>query len=216
MTSTAKIAQGSTLEIAGTDGAAISITAISKAVGAVVTATNTLKAGDVVVFGTVTGMPEIAGRIGIVTGTPTGSSFTVNIDSSGFAAAGTTGTATPKTWVNIANLKEFNGFEGTVSEVDTTNLASLAKEFVPGLEDFGGVTGTVDLDPTDAGQIACMKAKSAQLVTYFRLTYPSASVRRAFQGFMKKFGEQGQVDGTLKSSWEVRATGRVVRTEVIN
>jgi hypothetical protein len=215
MASTAKQAQGTALYIAGTPGSALSITAVTKATGAVVTATNTLAVGDVVVFGSVTGMPEINGRIGIVTAA-TGSQFTTNIDSSGFANAGTTGTATPQTWTKISNLKDWNGFEGTVSEIDTTNLDSLGKEFQPGLEDFGSVTCTVDLDGADAGQIAAQKAKSAAANTYFRLYYPKAAVYRAFAGFVKKFGEQGQVDGVIKSMCEFRASGRVSRSEVVN
>lgn len=216
MASTAKLAQGATLQIAGTAGSPLTITAITKAVGAVCSCTTPPAVGAAVVFNGATGMPEIVGRIGIVTAVSAGVSFTVNIDSSNFGAAATAATALPQTFTPIANLKDFNGFEGTVSEVDVSNLSSLAKEFVPGLEDFGGVTCTVDLDPADAGQIACMTAKSAQTVTYFMLTYPSAVVKRVFKGFVKKFGEQGQVDGAIKSSCEFRATGRVCRTEVTN
>lgn len=216
MASTAKLAQGSTLQIAGTPGSALTITAITKAAGAVCSCTSPPAIGTIVVFTSTTGMPEMVGRIGVVTAISAGVSFTVNIDSTGFAAAATAASAQPQTWTPIANVKDFNGFEGTVTEVDVSNLQSQAKEFLPGLEDFGGLTCTVDLDPTDVGQIACMTAKSAQTVTYFLLTYPSASVKRAFKGFVKKFGEQGQVDGALKSACEFRATGRVCRTEVIN
>lgn len=216
MTSTAKLAQGASLSIAGTPGSALTITAITKAAGAVCSCTSPPAVGTAVVFSSATGMPEIVGRIGIVTAQVPSTSFTVNIDSSGFGAAATAASAVPQTWTPINNLKDFNGLEGTVSEVDITNLQSLAKEFVPGLEDFGGITCTVDLDPTDAGQIACMKAKSAQTSTYFKMNYPSASVQRVLAGFVKKFGEQGQVDGALKSACEFRATGRVCRTEVVN
>lgn len=218
MASTAKLAQGSTLEIAGTAGTAITVTAATKASPILVTGTHSLAVGDVVVFPSVglTGMPELGGRVGIVLSINTTVSFTANIDSTSFAAVGTGGTVTPQTWTKVSNVKDITGFEGMVSEIDVSNLDSLAKEFRPGLEDFGGLTGTVDLDPADAGQISCMKAKSSALVTYFRLTYPSAVVKRAFQGFMKKFGEQLSVDGVIKSALEVRATGRVSRTEVTN
>lgn len=215
MTSTAKLAQGSALYIAGTPGSALTITGITKAsTGAVCSCTSPPAVGTAVVFTSATGMPEIVGLIGIVLSVVASTSFTVNIDSSGFAAVATAASATPQTWTQIANVKDFNGFEGTVSEVDLTNLGSVAKEFAPGLEDFAGVSGTIDLDPTDAGQIAMMKAKSQQTQTYFRLNYPKASVQRVWAGFVKKFGEQGQVDGVLKSAFEIRATGRVSRTEV--
>lgn len=216
MTSTAKLAQGTTLSIAGTPGSALTITGITKAAGAVCSCTSPPAVGTAVVFTSATGMPEIVGRIGIVTSVVASTSFTVNIDSSAFATAATAAAATPQTWTVINNLKDWNGFEGTVSEIELSNTLSLGKEFAPGLEDFGSVTGTVDLDWADAGQIAAMKAKSAQLTTYFRLNYPSSVVQRVFAGFVKKFGEQGQVDGVIKSAFEIRATGRVVRTEVVN
>ena len=49
------------------------------------------------------------------------------------------------------------------------------------------------------------------------MSYPTAgNVRRVFLGFVKKFGEQVGVDSVVKSPFEIRATGRVARTEVVN
>lgn len=211
MTSTAISAQGTKGYIAGVDGSALSITAITKATQAVVTAANTLSAGDVVVFGTVTGMPEIEGLIGIVQATGLSSStFTTNIDSSGFASAGTTGAATPKTMTKIGNVKDWNGFDGQKSEIDVSNLDSTAKEFIPGLEDFGQLSFNVNVDDTDAGQIALRANKSSNVRTYFKLLLPSGKVR-AFQGFVKQFGETGGVDKTVDAPVVVRITGPVSR-----
>ena len=96
---------------------AITITAISKAISAVVTAVNTLAVGDVVIFGAVTGMPEINGLIGIVS-VATGSNFTVgNIDSSGFATAGTAGTASPQTFSKVGNVQDFTPDGGTATVI---------------------------------------------------------------------------------------------------
>lgn len=209
--STAVSAQGTKFQIAGTPGSAITITAITKAADAVVTATNTLAVGDVVVFGSVTGMPEIAGRVGVVI-TASGTSFTVDIDSSGFATAGTSGTATPYSaatgWTTVGNVKSYDGFTGTKSEIDVSHMLSDAKEYVPGLEDFGSFTGECDLDPADAGQIALRANKSSNAATYFRLALTNGKVR-AWKGFVKKFSEGGGVDAVYKCSFEVRITGPV-------
>lgn len=207
MTSTAISAQGSTFSIAGTDGSAITITGITKASSSVVTATNTLSVGDSVLFGTVTNMPEIKDRIGVVT-VASGSSFTVNIDSSGFAAAGTSGTATPKTWTKVSNVSTYSGFDGQKSEIDVSNLDSAAKEFIPGLEDFGQLTVELQVDNTDAGQLAMRANKSANTRTYFKLLLPNGK-QRVFQGFVKQFSEQGGVDQVVKASAVVRITGAV-------
>ena len=133
MASTAQVAQLSKFYVSGTVGSSITITGITKATSAVVTATNTLAVGDVVKFGAVTSMPEIKDLLGIVT-VASGSSFTVAIDSSGFAAVGTSGTAIPQTFTKIANVTDFSNDGGSVSNLDKTNLDSTAKDSVQGVE----------------------------------------------------------------------------------
>lgn len=206
-TSTAISAQGSTFSIEGTPGSAFTITAITKAISAVVTATNTLAVGDVVEFGTVTGMPEIYGLLGIVT-VASGTSFTVNIDSSGFAAAGTSGTANPKTWTAVNNVKDYSGFDGSASELDKTNMQSGAMEYAAGLQDFGQFSVNIDVDDTDAGQIAMRAAKTSAATKAFRLRLPNGK-QRVFKGFVKKFSEQGGVNQIVKASADIRITGVV-------
>ncbi|RTL40562.1 MAG: phage tail protein [Burkholderiales bacterium] len=206
-TSTAISAQGSTFSIEGTPGGALTITAITKATSAVVTATNTLSVGDVVEFGTVTGMPEIFGLLGIVTAA-TGTNFTVNIDSSGYATAGTTGAANPKTWTQVNNVKTYSGFDGSASELDKTNLSSGAMEYAAGLQDFGQFSITVDVDDTDAGQMAMRAAKTSAATKAFRLRLPNGK-QRVFKGFVKKFSEEGGVNQIVKASADIRITGVV-------
>lgn len=207
-TSTAISAQGSTFSIEGTPGGALSITAITKATSAVVTATNTLAVGDVVEFGTVTGMPEIYGLLGIVTAA-TGTSFTVKIDSSGYATAGTTGAANPKTWTQVNNVKTYSGFDGSASELDKTNMSSDAMEYAAGLQDFGQFSVNIDVDDTDAGQIAMRAAKTSAATKAFRLRLANGKLR-VFKGFVKKFSEEGGVNQIVKGSADIRITGAVV------
>jgi hypothetical protein len=213
--STAKLAQGASLSIAGTPGSSITCTAITKAAGAVVSTTSPPAVGTIVVCSTATGMPEMVGRVAEVTSISVGVSMTLNIDSSGFAAAATAATFIPQTWTKVANAKDFNALTGTTSKIDVTNLDSASMEYVPGLEDFGGVTGNYDLSGADAGQIALAKAKSSQTSTYFQLIYPSASVKRAFGGFVLKLDEAGSVNNVLRQSFELQIAGRVSRTEVV-
>lgn len=68
------------------------ITAITKANPAVVTAANALANGDRVTFGSVTNMPEING-VNAAVSAASGTGFTVDVDASVFALAGTNGTA---------------------------------------------------------------------------------------------------------------------------
>lgn len=211
MTSTAQVAQKSKYYVSGTPGSNITITGITKAAAAVVTAANTLKPGDVVIFGTVTGMPEIAGMIGVVT-TATASSFTVGIDTSAFAAAGTAGTATPQTFVKVAGVTDFTPDGGTASVLDVTELDSDAKEKRQGLQDFGNYSLSYNSDDTDAGQLALIAARAAQSTVVFKTVYPGNFKVRAFQGFVQKISEPvAGVDKVLKGSATIVVTGAIAR-----
>ena len=206
-TSTAISAQGSSFSIEGTPGTAVTITAITKATSAVVTGTNTMSVGDVFEFGVVTGMPEIFGLLGIVTAA-SGTGFTVNIDSSNFASAGTSGTGNPKVWTAVGNVKDYSGFDGSASELDKTNMQSGAMEYAAGLQDFGQFSMNIDVDDTDVGQIALRAAKTSAATKAFRLRLPNGK-QRVFKGFVKKFSEQGGVNQIVKASCDVRITGVV-------
>ena len=207
-TSTAISAQGSTFSIEGTPATAVTITAITKAANAVVTGTHAMSVGDVFEFGAVTGMPEIFGLLGIVTAISTTVSFTVNIDSSGYATAGTSGTGNPKVWVAVGNVKDYSGFDGSVSELDKTNLQSGGMEYVAGLQDFGNFTINIDVDDTDAGQLALRTAKTSAATKAFKLRLPNGKLR-CFKAFCKKLSEQGGVNQIVKGSADMRITGVV-------
>lgn len=206
-TSTAISAQGSGFYVAGTPGIAVAVTGITKATSAVVTAANSLAVGDAVDFGVVTSMPEIFGLLGVVT-VASASSFTVNIDSSAFATAGTAGTATPQTWTEVGNVKDYTGFDGTVSQLEKTNMRSGAKEFSPGLQDFGNFGFNCDVDNADAGQLALKAQKSTAAIKPFKVVLPNGKLR-VFKQFVTKFSEAGGVDAILKSSVSLRITGIV-------
>ena len=211
MPSTAQVAQQSKFYVSGTPGSNISITAITKAASAVVTATNTLAVGDVVLFGAVTGMPEINGLLGIVTAA-TSPSFTVAIDSSGFATAGTTGTATPQTFSKVGNVQDFSPDGGTANVIDVSNLDSTAKEKRQGLQDMGNYSLTYDTDDTDAGQLRLIAARTAQAVVVFKQVYPGGLKIRAWQGFVQKVTEPvAGVDKVLRSSATIVVTGPIFR-----
>jgi hypothetical protein len=211
MPSTAQVAQLSKFYVSGTPGTAITITAISKAVAAVVTATNTLAVGDVVLFGAVTGMPEINGLLGIVT-VASGSSFTVAIDSSGFATAGTTGTASPQTFSKVGNVQDFTPDGGTATVIDVTNMDSTAKEKRQGLQDNGNYSLTYDADDTDVGQLRLIAARAAQAVVVFKQYYPGGLKIRAWQGFVQKITEPvAGVDKVLRCSATLVVTGPISR-----
>lgn len=71
----------------------LTITGISKAASAVITATNSLSVGDIVTFHGIVGMTQMNGLTGVVTATGGGTSFTVNINSTSFSTYSSGGIA---------------------------------------------------------------------------------------------------------------------------
>ncbi len=216
MTSTAQVAQLSKFYVSGTPGTAYAVTAVSKATKAAVTWTSGAvpAAGDVILFGAITGMPEINGLLGIVqaTPTPTATGATVAIDSSGFASAGTTGTATPQTFSKVGNVQNFTPDGGTANVIDVSNMDSTAKEKRQGLQDMGNYALTYDTDDTDVGQLALIVARTAQAVKTFKQVYPGGLLVRAWQGFVQKVTEpDAGVDKVLRSSATIVVTGPIFR-----
>lgn len=205
--STAISAQDSVFSFESAAPIALVITAVTKAASAVVSATNTAAVGDVIVFGAVTGMPDITGMIGIVTAA-TGAQLTVGIDTTGFATAGTAGTAGLCVLAEVANVKDVSGFDGSAGEIDVTHMRSAAKEFRQGLQDWGSFSLTLDVDLADPGQMALRAAKAKGTTKVMRWRLPNGKVR-AFSAFVKKFGEQAGVDGVVKGSVDLRITGDV-------
>ena len=216
MTSTAQVAQQSKFYVSGTPGTAYAVTAVTKATKAAVTWTSGAVpvAGDVILCGAIPGRPEINGLLGIVQATPapTATGATVAIDSSGFATAGTTGTATPQTFSKVGNVQDFTPDGGTANVIDVSNMDSTAKEKRQGLQDMGNYSLTYDTDDTDVGQLALIAARTAQSIKVFKQTYPGGLLVRAWQGFVQKVAEPSAgVDKVLRGSATIVVTGPIAR-----
>jgi hypothetical protein len=211
-------AQGSVLAIDNGEGSDIAVTAITKANPAVVSSTATVEVGDVVRFGAITGMHEIEGLIGVVTKTTTGTSFEVNIDATNFAAAGTTGNASNLTFVSGCEVKSFNGFDGQAAEVDVTTLCSVAREYLPGLQDFGSFNFDLNLVPNDPFQVELNDAKAGLEKRAFKLTLPEGEDGKQFayifDAFVRQFTISGGVDQAIAGSVVLRVTGAPTLVEL--
>lgn len=207
MTSTAISAQGSTLEIGTGSGGAKTITGVTLGYPTIVTATaHGFAVGDVVTIAAVTGTTTANGTWSVIY--KTANTFAIALDTTGGSAYVSGGTATPVTWTGIANLKDYSGFDGSASEIDVTNLASLAKEFRLGLVDGGQFTINIDYDQANAGHIALRAKQVSGVITNFRLTLPNLTAI-TFTAFVKKFSLQGGVDAVAKTAVDLRISGAV-------
>lgn len=113
--------------------------------------------------------------------------------------------------VAVGGIVSFSGFDGEATEIDITTLASTAKEFRQGLQDFGSFTIELRRDPSDAGQVEMLSAKALQATRECILTLPSGDIA-TFDAFVKSLSTEGGVDDVVNGTASLRVTGAVVWT----
>lgn len=210
MTSTAIPAQGSILQIATGAGSAKTITGVSVGNPTILTATaHGLANGDVVTLAALTGL-DAATLNGLTVSVRniTTNTFAVYVDTTGKTITAGSGTATPVSFTAVANIKDFSGFDGSASEIEVTNLDSVAKEFRLGLTDAGQFTINIDYDNSNAGHIALRAKQVSGLLTNFKFTLPNSNAI-TFSGYVKKFSLAGGVDAVTKTAVDIRVSGAV-------
>ena len=209
MASTAISAQGSVIAIGTSSGSAKTISAIALGNPTILTSTaHGLANGDVVTLSGLTGSDAsyLNGLTWSVRNVTT-NTFAVQLDTTGRTITAA-GTATPTTFTNIANVRTFSGFDGSASEIDVTNLDSVAKEFRLGLVDPGNFTLEIDYDSANAGHVALRAKQVSGALSSFKLTLPNSTVI-AFSAYVKKFSLGGGVDEVAKTSVELRISGAI-------
>lgn len=210
MASSAISAQGSVLAIGTGTGGAKTITAVAVGFPTILTSSaHGFNEGDVVTLAALTGADAatLNGQTVSVRNKTT-NTFAVYIDTTGKTITPGSGTATPVTFTNVANVKDFSGFDGSASEIDVTNLDSTAKEFRLGLTDPGQFSINIDYDNTNAGHVALRAKQVSGVLSSFKLTLPNTNVV-TFSGFVKKFSLAGGVDAVAKTSVDIRISGAI-------
>ena len=110
----------------------------------------------------------------------------------------------------VGGLKTYSGFDGSSEEIDTTTLASTAKEYQVGLEDFGNLSLEVNVDHTDVGQEAMRAAKTAGATRECVLTLRDATTTATFNAFVVTFPQDGATSDIDTASVNLRITGAVI------
>lgn len=99
---------------------------------------------------------------------------------------------------------------GSATEIDVTTLASTAKEFRQGLQDFGSVQIEVIRNQDDLGQVELFDMMGAQAVRDFTITLPSSTADViSFSGFVSSFSLDIGADDKVVGTCTVRITGAV-------
>lgn len=219
MESQAVSSQGAHIEVeTSTLGTPLTATAVTAANPPVATTgAHTLVAGDVVGadgLGTTPAWDIVDGKDHVVKPL-TATTFSLPaVDASGESAAATAGTFTPKTFVALCEAKTFQGFDGQASEIDVTTLCSTAKEFRPGLQDFGSFSFDMNLVPGDPSQLILDAAKASGAALWFRVYVPDGEGgyqgAYVFKAFVRQKSIAGGVDQAMTSQVTLRVTGEPV------
>jgi len=114
----------------------------------------------------------------------------------------------PAQLVEIKEITNFSGFDGQAAEIDVTHLQSAAKEFIMGLQDFGGFNIDVNYLPDDPGQSEARAAKAARTKKQFVATF-SDGTTATFSAYVLSGSVSGGVDAKVDSSFSLRITGDV-------
>lgn len=213
MTSSAISAQGSVFSIGTGSGGAKTITGVAVGFPTIFTsAAHGFQNGDVVTFAALTGAnAAVFNGLSFVVTNKTTNTFAIDVDATGLTVTAGSGTATPVTFTQVNNVRDYSGFDGSASEIDRTNLSSTAKEFILGLVDPGQFSINIDVDNNDAGQQALRAKQQSGVITNFKLVLPGAvsNLTYTFTGFVKKYSVQGGVDQKVAGSADIRISGTV-------
>jgi hypothetical protein len=193
MASTAVSKYRTAVKVATAAGSAKTLTAITKATGAVCTsATHGLTVGQVVVFASIAGMTELNGVAALITAQDT-NTFTVNIDTTLYTTYTSGGTATPQTMTLVENVLDYQRNGDEADRIDSTNLQSIKKEYIVGLSGEGSISMPVDVDATGPGQ-ASVRGKvgtdTAQAVSVTRADSKTEVMMVKWTNFSESFGDK--------------------------
>lgn len=210
MASTAYTAQGTTF-VVGATGTTKAITSATKANPVVLTISSHGYANGTVLQVTgIAGMTELNSKVGVVTSLSANSVSLKGIDSTNYTTYTSGGTATPNTFT-VGNVRTFSLGGASKSQVDVTNLASTAKEYIGGLGDSGTASLEFDYKASDSGQQALWSSYNTPGVnSTLKVTYSDNSTE-TFSCEALSFDRNGGVDDSVKGSSQLKISGSVMR-----
>ncbi|HEY1723960.1 MAG TPA: phage tail tube protein [Steroidobacteraceae bacterium] len=165
-------AQGTILYAESARAATKPISAVTNANPAVVTATaHGYSNGQVVFITGLVGPTQLNDRAFVISGVAANTFTLGGEDSTTYGAYVSGGTAAALTMQNVGQVSDITAFDGKSSEVDITHLLSAAKQWQPGLPDFGNVTLQLITDNVtpDTGQALLRSIKNQQKIVGFQI-----------------------------------------------
>lgn len=194
--------RGYRTEVGTALAAAVTVTAISKASEAVVTASNTFSAGDWVLFGQVDGMTELSYMLARVK-SPSGTQFTLEgVDSTNWGTWTAGGCQKITTWSTLADATGVDFGAGSVESLDATTLIDVTRISQAGLISLPDVTVNLFTNYAASVQTVIDTNAYAGTVTPFRFT-KSNGHKRGLSGIPSTVGESVSVNQLITGSFTI-------------
>jgi hypothetical protein len=118
------------------------------------------------------------------------------------------------TFIDVGGLTDFNGPQISRGEIETTTLASTAKEYALDLKDLGAFTSTMQTRYGDPAQRILLANMDNTQILEFKLALPddgygNGPVTLSFDGRVQSFPVQGSMGQVITTSLSIRTTGDV-------
>ena len=203
---------GSELWIPVTKLATKTITAVTKASPAVVSVTtHGSVAGDIVYIGAVTGMPEFPAGWYTV-GSPAAGTFTINLDTTAYVAAGTGGSIQQYTWQKMCEAKNFNSSNPARPEIDTTGMCDESSTSESGVKALGTITISGNKLPQGTVQKALRGYEATGETFPVKVNFPTTATNGAY--FVPVFVQNMNWQGAVNGVWTLDGTFKKSAAEV--
>lgn len=120
------------------------------------------------------------------------------------------GAASPSVFTNIANVTSINESGDSRDPIEVTNLDSTAKEFAPGLIDYGTVEVAVNHDQEEPTHVTLQQITATGAERDWRITESgggSPGTRTQFKGFIQSASRSRAVNGVVTATYTIKRTG---------
>lgn len=203
---------GSSFGVGTSFGTAKTISAITKANPAVVSATaHGFVLGTVVRLNNIDGMTQLDGGIYPVDNPMTGD-FEIPVDSTNYdvlVVGIPAPAAEPYVFSEFCELTGVNQQDAGADQIEVSTICSTAKEFEQGLSDSGSLQLDFNWAGNEAVQLAIQAAKKAGTALPFKVTFPGTGGFAIMVGTIQSTSFQGQVNGVWTASATIKLSGEV-------
>lgn len=117
----------------------------------------------------------------------------------------------PPAFAEIVEVRSISGPDGQASWIDTTDLASAAKEGRPGLKDEGQVRLRLFYVPDAASHVTLRSAFSGRTQKKFKIEFTDTAPIKIweFSGYVTGFQVGAEVDGAIMADVTIRITDAI-------